>query len=121
MTTSRLAGLSLLFVSAFLAGGCISYHRAGPSYSATHASYEGFVYGSTVRLGGGYYQVAYHPRSRSYYVRTRRLGPHRRYCTDFCFQDRGHTFHHAGCRHLGRHLRGLGFSVDGLIRRHGPY
>lgn len=121
MSRSRLAGLAVACLAvAVLAAGCVGYHRAVVSHRATAVSHDVYVHGSSFRLGGAYYRVLYHPPSRHYYFRTRRLGHHRRYCSSFCFREDGYYYHHSGCRHLGRHVRGLGFGVGTLIHRYGP-
>jgi len=120
MTRSRLVGLVVvLTVAAGLTAGCLSSHR-GSVHSTAHASYGEYVHGSSFRLGGGHYRVLYHPRSRSHYFRTRRLAYHRRHCGAYCYRRDGHAYHHAGCPHLRRHVRGLGFHVGLLIQRYGP-
>lgn len=119
MTRSRLVGVAAMLTAAVLAAGCISYHRGG-AHATTYASHDAYIYGSSFHLGGGHYRVLYHPRSRSHYFRTRRFGYHGRHCGPYCYRHDGYHYHHAGCAHLRRHVRNLGFSVGLLIERYGP-
>ncbi len=118
MSKGRVAtvlGVALAVGTLAFAAGCAShYGRYGVSYG--HSA-PGWHYGSSFNVGGLGFQVLYstHGPRRGYFFRSARFGSSR-YCGRYCYRDRGHYYHHSGCRHFGRYVSGYGYNVGSLLR-----
>lgn len=116
---STVLGVALAVGALAFAAGCATrFSRYGVSYG--HSA-PGWYYGSSFNFGGIGFQALYSnrgPRS-GHYFRSARFGSSR-YCNRYCYQDRGHYYHHSGCGHFGRYASDYGYSIGSLIRYYGP-